>query len=146
MSEQQEERDGTTPARGSAKRQLQSGRQSRVPGEPKEIRHVVRVSPDVEQRLAAKALARRVTIARLMVESALAGDSEAARLKSLLVDELFGVQRMLGKVGVNINQIARATNASLEYQDDTGPAIMAFGEVCRRLDGVLAQLEQDLRG
>lgn len=87
------------------------------------------------------ATARRITVARLLVESALAGGADAAKAKAELAGELFRISRLLGKVGVNINQIARATNASLELQPGTGPAIQALGRVCARLDQLLDDVD-----
>ena len=138
--------DGSDGRQSPMRRRLRTGRQERRPGEPRQVRHVVKVSVKTEQRLIARAAGQGVTVARLLVESALAGDSEAARLKALLVDELFGVQRLLGRVGVNINQIARATNTTLEWQADTGPAIEEFGRVCARLDALLRAAEREVHG
>ncbi len=52
------------------------------------------------------------------MESALAGGAEAAKTKAVLAGELFGISRLLGRLGVNVNQIARATNATRRVQPE----------------------------
>ena len=117
-------------------------RQVRKPGSPRPFVHKVKVSEDQEARLVLRAAERDITISRLLVESALAGGADMAKVRAELVGELFRVTRLLGKVSVNINQIARATNATLETQPDTGPAIAALGRVCHRLTELLEDLER----
>jgi hypothetical protein len=70
----------------------------------------------------------------------LAGGAEAARTRAGLVDELLMVSRALGRVGVNINQIARATNATGEVQPGAQPALTAVVRVCERLDAVVGEM------
>lgn len=109
------------------------------------IRHVVKVTPDQESRLLLRAAERRITVARLMVEASLTGSSTAAQTKAELAGELYRLSRLLGKIGVNINQIARASNVTLELQPDTRPAIEAFSRVCTRLDRLLDDVENQAR-
>lgn len=116
-------------------------RQVRMPGAPRPVRHVVRVTAEQETALVAAAEDRGISVPRLMVEAALAGDAEAARVKAELAGELFRVTRSIGKVGVNINQIARATNATFEVQPETAEAIAAHGRVMVRLERLLDELD-----
>lgn len=109
------------------------------------IRHVVKVTPDQEGRLLLRAAERRITVARLMVEAALSGNATAAQAKAELAGELYRISRLLGKIGVNINQIARATNVELEMQPDTAPAIDALGRVCLRLEQILSDVQDEAR-
>lgn len=126
-------------------RRLLTGRQERRPGSPRMIRHVVKVTPDQESRLLLRAAERRITVARLMVEASLTGNATAAQTKAELAGELYRLSRLLGKIGVNINQIARASNVTLELQPDTGPAIEALGRVCTRLNLLLDDVENQAR-
>ena len=91
-------------------------RQIRRPGSPRATRHVVKVTAEQEARLVARASEAGWTVSRLLVESALAGGADAATARAELAGEMFRVVRMLGKIGVNINQLARATNATGEVQ------------------------------
>jgi hypothetical protein len=131
-----------TGADGAPSRRRRLGvPQVRKPGSPRTIVHKVKVTEDQEYRLVVKAAERDITVSRLLVESALSGGSEAAKTKAVLASELFRVVRLLGKVSVNINQIARATNATLEKQPDTAPAIQALGRVCERLTQLLEDMD-----
>ena len=130
--------DAARPRRGPAGK---GSRQGRTPGKPRQFRHVVKVHPHVEEQLLLLAAPRGITISRLLVESALAGGADAARMRSELGAELFRVGQFLGKVGVNVNQIARATNATLETQPETVAAMVAVQRVCARLDVLLDQVE-----
>lgn len=105
----------------------------------------MRVTADQETRLAAKAAERGVTISRLLVESALAGGGDAAAAKAALASDLFGVMRVLGKVGVNINQLAKVTNATGEVQPATVHALDAIARVSNRLDVFLDDLDEGRR-
>lgn len=130
--------DEQPPVRGP--RRLLGTRQERWPGRPRTIVHKVKVTEDQEQRLVLRATERRVTVARLLAESALSGGADAAKAKAELAGELFRVGRLLGKVGVNVNQIARATNATLETQPDTVGAMQSVERVCGRIDALLEDL------
>ena len=116
-------------------------KQMRVPGSPRPVVHKVRVTREQETRLAAKAAERGVTVSRLLVESALSGGADAAAAKAALAGEMFRIVQLLGKVGVNINQLAKVTNATGEVQPATVHALSAMGRVCERLEGFLDELE-----
>jgi len=122
-------------------RRLRGFRQERRPGSPREVVHKVKVTPEQEQRLAARAEERGITVSRLLVESALAGGSEAAKTKAVLAGELFGISRLLGRLGVNVNQIARATNATRRVQPETAAALEATVRVCHRIEGFLDDVD-----
>ena len=141
MSEEPVETAGGLPERRRA-RALAGVRQVRKPGSPRSVRHVVKVTEEQEQRLLARALERNITVPRLMVESALAGGAEAARAKSELAGELFRMTRAVSKIGVNINQLARATNATFEEQPETAAAFAAHGRVMARLEQLLEDLDR----
>ncbi|MFS3130651.1 MobC family plasmid mobilization relaxosome protein [Nocardioides sp. Bht2] len=131
-------------AASRARRSLRGFRQDREPGRPREIRHVVKVHPETERRLVLKATERGITVARLLVESALAGGAEAAKSKAELAGELYRVTRAVGKIGVNVNQIAHATNATLATQPETVEAMRQVQELCDRLQRLLDDVQGPL--
>ncbi len=122
-------------------RRLGGFRQERRPGSPREVVHKVKVTPEQEQRLVARAEERGITVSRLLVESALAGGAEAAKTKAVLAGELFGISRVLGRLGVNVNQIARATNATRRVQPEMAAALEATVRVCHRIEGFLDDVD-----
>jgi hypothetical protein len=101
----------------------------------------VKVTEEQEARLVELAGARGITVARLLVESALAGGAGAAAVQAELVAEVLRLGRALGKVGVNVNQIARATNATGEHQDHTVAVMAELQRVCARVDAVCGALD-----
>jgi hypothetical protein len=103
-------------------------------------RHYVKVSPVEEARLVCLAADRRITVARLLVESTLAGGAGNAARDAAMLDELLMLGRLLGRVGVNVNQIARATNATGEAQPETAGVMDAVVRVCARLDALVSDL------
>lgn len=116
--------------------EMRRARRENVPG-GRQHRHVVKVSPEEEALLLAKAAAQGVTIPRLLVESAMAGGGETASQRRQLLAELFAVHRLLGSIANNVNQIAKATNATLEPQDETGATFAAVRRVAARIDDVI---------
>ena len=109
-------------------RPLRGLRQERRPGSPRPFVHKVKVTPEQEERLILRAAERRITVARLLVESALTGGADAAKATSELAGELFRISRLLGKIGVNVNQVARLLNGT--------------GEVAGHAAGTLAAAER----
>lgn len=103
--------------------------------------HRVRVSPEEEAQLVLRAERLGVTVPRLLVESALQGGAE--RLEARLTEsqervqlgvELNQLQRKVGAIGVNINQIARATNATGEWQPELESSLVYLRKVLRQIE------------
>lgn len=97
----------------------------------------MKVSAAEHERLVALAAAAGVSVPRLLVESALAGGPGSAAARAATSAELVALGRALGRVGANVNQIARATNATHEVQDFTAATLAAVREVAARLAVVL---------
>lgn len=116
-------------------------RQIRRPGSPRAVVHKVKVTAEQEARLVARANEAGWTVSRLLVESALAGGAEEATTRAALGGEMFRVVQMLGRVGVNINQLARVTNATGEVQPGTVHALAAMNSVCDRMHAVLDDID-----
>jgi len=101
--------------------------------------HLVKVSPEEEGILARLAAAQRVSIPRLLVESAIAsehaGETPTERRNAL--GELFALHRLLAAVSNNVNQIARATNASGEVQEDMRWTLAKVRDTAERIDAAI---------
>lgn len=103
-------------------------------------KHEVKVTPEEEARLLMLAGQQRVSVPRLLVESALAGGGETPTERREALAELFAVHRVLAGMANNVNQIAKATNATGEVQADTAASLAALRRTSQRLDRVIDQL------
>ncbi len=104
-------------------------------------RHEVKVTPEEEALLVQRAEAEHVSVARLLVETALAGPAgETITERRQAMAELFGVHRLLAAVSNNVNQIARATNATGELQAELEGTLVAVRRTAARVDAVLEGL------
>jgi hypothetical protein len=88
-------------------------------------RIVVKTTPAEELRLRTLAAAAGVSVQRLLVETTFAAHAPGATATALTMTErrqaaaeLFQISRLLGTVANNVNQMARATNATGEVQED----------------------------
>lgn len=125
--------DGRAPGRKEARRR-------RVLG-GRHHRHVVRVTPEEEAQLLALALRYRVSVPKLLVDSALAGGSEAAAenatVRQALITELFGLHRLLANVANNVNQMTKALHSTGELPPQTGEVLSAARRTADRIDDVI---------
>lgn len=121
------------------RRALHRRRRANAPG-GRQHRHEVKVSPEEEARLLQIAEMQRVSVPRLLVESALAQSGETPTERRNAMAELFGVHRLLAGVANNVNQIARATNATGEWQAETAAALDAVRRTAGRIDDVVDEL------
>ena len=104
-------------------------------------KHVVKVSPEEEALLLQRAEAARVTVVRLLVERALADDAArivgAEKLRHETLVEMFALHRLLGTIANNVNQMARATNATGEVHEDMAATLAAVRRTAVRIDTVM---------
>lgn len=99
------------------------------------------MSPEEEGALLRLALAQNVTVPRLLVESALATETgQTVTERREVLAELFAVHRLLAVNSNNVNQIARATNATHEVQPATVQTLAKLREVADRVDQVIERL------
>lgn len=103
-------------------------------------RHVVKVTPEEEAQLQLRAQEAGVTVARLMVEAAL--HERHTQVSRADLSELFALNQLVGRLGVNINQMAKATNATSEIPPEAFAAMDAVARTCDRLD----RLARDVSG
>jgi hypothetical protein len=103
-------------------------------------RHVVKVTPEEEARLLQIAERHRVTVVRLLVESALSEGAETPSERRDQFMELSNLARLVGSVANNINQIARHANTTNEIPSDAAAAITDAKSVIHRVDRLLADM------
>ncbi|WP_224049910.1 plasmid mobilization relaxosome protein MobC [Arthrobacter sp. NicSoilB4] len=103
-------------------------------------RHEVKVSPDEEAQLLALAEKHRVTIPRLLIEAALSEGTENPSERRDQFMQLSTLQRLVGTVANNINQIARHANATGEVPAEAAASIAHARAVIIRIDRQLADM------
>jgi len=100
--------------------------------------HKVGVTPEEEGMLARIAAAQHVTVPRLMVEAALSVErSETPTERKQAMAEMFAVHRLLAAISNNVNQMAKATNATGELQAEMTATLDAVRRVAARLDDAI---------
>ena len=103
--------------------------------------HKVRVTPEEEGRLAQLAAAQRVTIPRLLIESTFAQDAGTTVTERRDAQaELFRVHRLLAAISNNVNQIAKATNATGEVQSETVETMRAARRIAGQVSDAIDRL------
>ena len=102
----------------------------------------VRVTEAEAAQLGDLAHLAQVSVPRLLVEAGLAagtgGQTSSERREAMV--ELFAVHRLLSGIAVNINQVAKATNATREAPESAGwlATLEAVRKVAFRIDEVIA--------
>ncbi|MGY5319294.1 plasmid mobilization relaxosome protein MobC [Neomicrococcus lactis] len=100
------------------------------------------MAEDAALRVAAASMG--VTVPRLLKESALSvSRGETVTERHELIKELFLVQRGIAAVGNNINQIARAANATGEISEELQGSLAYTRGVLKRMDVVMESLSLD---
>lgn len=128
----------TTGAPRQARRQRVYGGRQR--------RHVVRVTAEEEGQLLALALQYRVSVPKLLVDSALAGGSSTAAanasVRHEVIAQMFATHRLLAGIANNVNQMAKATNATGDVQDSMVVTLAKVREVAERIDAFVDELSR----
>jgi hypothetical protein len=99
--------------------------------------HRVKVTPEEEARLVLRAAAQRVTVPRLLVESALADGGETPAQRREAIVQLFAMRRDLAGLATNMNQIARYANTIEAVPEDAYAAMVEVRELVARMDAVI---------
>jgi hypothetical protein len=128
MSEAHEHAVGRPRAlRRERRENLEGGRRGRF---------VVKVGPGEELRLRTLARQSDVTVQRLLVETTLAANEPGARDGTLTMTErrqaaaeLFQIERLLGTVANNVNQMAKVANATGDLGADLEATLRYVREV-----------------
>ncbi len=132
-----EETADATPSR----RVFARRRRSNVVG-GRQHSHRVKVTPQEEALLVQLAGAQRVSVPRLLVESALLARGETPTQRRDAMVELFALYRLLAAVSNNVNQIARHANASGEFPADAAGVLLAVRRVAERIDVAVERLAE----
>lgn len=106
-------------------------------------RHSVYVTPEEAGRLARLAEAQHMTVPRLLIESAFAretGQTETERRE--LLTALFNLQRALGAIGNNVNQLAKVANATGEIGAELKGTLDAVKRALLRVDDAMDEVSR----
>ncbi|WP_072713683.1 plasmid mobilization protein [Rhodococcus rhodnii] len=103
--------------------------------------HLVKVTPEEESALLARAQQARVSVPRLMVEAALADHGETATDRRTQLEELFRAFRLLAALSNNVNQMAKATNATGEVAEELAVTLAQVRRCAIRIDGAIDAME-----
>lgn len=108
-------------------------------------RYVVKVTTADEALLEASARERQITVARLLVESALAPldsrrDSTTAMTETdrqTLLAALYALRQLASNTANNVNQIAKFANENRHFPKDAAETLMVTRELLLRIDEFL---------
>lgn len=127
-------------ASGARRRDRNRRRQANVPG-GRPFEHKVRVSEAEEAVLVRLAAAAHLSVPRLLVESALASDGpmRADQARDML-SELFALQRLMGAMARNVNQVAAAANATGDVPAAAAAVFDGALRVMQRADAMIEAL------
>lgn len=96
------------------------------------------MTPEEEGRLLRLAQAQHVSVPRLLMEAALASErGETVTERREALGELFKLYRLLAGIANNVNQIARATNATGEVQAEMTATLDAVRRTAQRVDAAI---------
>jgi hypothetical protein len=118
------------------------GRQRRAnaDGGPREKRYTVKVTPEEQVQLIARAVARNVTVPRLMVESAMNTHIETTTDRQEAIAELFAVRRLLANHANNVNQIARFANEERQFPEEAKAIVAEYRALVPQISAVIERL------
>lgn len=77
---------------------------------------------------------------RLYERAVHAGDVLAAAKVARIHEELYGVRRLLASVSNNVNQLARASNATGQVEGELSATLDLLRRTVDRLNGLLSRL------
>jgi len=133
----------TSREQGRSDRFLTRRRRANATGGRTAVRKV-KVTPEEEGVLMRLALAQGVTVPRLLVESALAtgtaGEMETPTDRRNAMAELFALHRLLAAISNNVNQMAKATNATGEVAAEMVATLRAARRTAERIDDAIDDL------
>lgn len=119
------------------------GRQRRANSdEPRERRYNVRVSSEEDAQLRARAVVARVTVPRLLVESAMNAHIETSTARKEVIAEVFAVRRLMANVANNVNQLARYANSESVFPAEAQAVVEEYRALVPRLSAALDKLDQ----
>lgn len=117
-------------------------RRANAPGGPRSKRVVVKLTDEEFARLEERAAAKGVTVQGLMVASSLSDGVEGIRDVREIAAALMKVQRLIGGMADNMNQIARKANTVHEVPSDFKPALEEARTAWLRCDQLLDRFDR----
>lgn len=114
-------------------------RSAKSPSGMRRVSFVVRLTPEEKQRIELYARARGVSVSRYLVDAALDPQyhDKSVQLDQLL-HQLDDIRAHLGKVGSNLNQVARHANTTGEVPSDAGFVVREVYDTVRTITRVLS--------
>ncbi|MDA8440161.1 MAG: MobC family plasmid mobilization relaxosome protein [Propionibacterium sp.] len=126
----------------SAGERFSRRRRANAPGARRHA-HQVKVTPEEEAQLLLRAAQQGVTVPRFLVESALAAaPGETTTERREVIALLFRQYRLLAAVSNNVNQIAKATNATGEVHVELVSTLAAVRGLAERIDSAVDELSR----
>lgn len=116
------------------------GRQARVRGGRHVVRKV-RVTAEQNAGLEQLAAAQGVSVPRLLVEAALAGDGWTPTQRRALVRELLAARRDLVGLATNVNQLARWANTVERFPREAADRLALIDRAVARIEQAVGGLE-----
>lgn len=107
------------------------------------VRVDVKLSAEEAELLRAKAAEQGVSLPRLLVESTLtvlAGTGETPTQRRDAMAQLFALERTLGGIGNNINQLAKHANADGVFPEQAFALSVRVNEIFNRIEQLLDEL------
>jgi hypothetical protein len=146
MSEQGEGKKAGSAAKNIA-RSLRRRRLPNVDG-GRPFAHQVMASAEEEAAIQARARVLGVSVPRLLLESALT-PTPAGSVTGLppadkveICDQLYGLARLIRQIGTNVNQIAKAANATGEVGEDLAATTDAVRRTLVRIDAAMLDVSR----
>lgn len=130
------QRGGIRTSMDGARKQV---RQRRLPGGRKN-KVTVRMSDEEARFIQARALVAGVSVPKLLVEAALAGDVQTLSERRALAAEIVAARRLLARIGNNLNQLTRVANATGELPPQLVATMDATARTIARLEEATKQL------
>ncbi|MEU9019213.1 plasmid mobilization relaxosome protein MobC [Actinomadura sp. NPDC048394] len=125
---------------GGTGKPRKTARLTRAPGGRQNVVKVL-LTDEEKVRIAARAKVAGVSVQRLMIEAALAGDEQTASERRGLVDEFTGARRLVAAIGRNLNQLTRAANATGELPPELSATMHATAQALARLNAATERLD-----
>src|SRR3954451_19473525 len=122
-----------------SRRQLRRRRRANVAG-GRQHSHRVLVTPEEEAQLVRLAEEQQVSVPRLLIEAALAGEGETPTQRRQAMVALFGLRRSLAGMAINLNQLAARANASDEFPREATAVLPQLRSAARRIDEAIDRL------
>ncbi len=120
-------------------KELRRRRQANVLGGRKR-RHEVLVTEREAEELRRLADEQRVSVPRLLIESALSATGETSTRRRAAMSELFAIRRVLAGVANNINQIARVANTEERVSGELRATLAELDARMQMLDETIDEL------